>query len=254
MSPRYLAGHQVDDHVGAFCAPLDEHGWTVRSDDHVSFVYSSPCLRIQVGWILEIPDEAPIQIVASAYPLGPPLWRIAMDSDVPTEFVTTLIEALPRTLAEDPAALFASETNWDADLPLPLGWRPLANAPGSHVASPDNLASYDADPPRSGKPMPYTPGWTFGAGEPTGREGWTAHFSATVPRLLVEVFHQVVTDPTPLIRDHRDISPWVRPYLATRPAWSHSLPSRPRAESPRPPPLASRVSAAAPPAPRIRTR
>ncbi|WP_433549129.1 DUF317 domain-containing protein [Streptomyces sp. CA-294286] len=254
MSPRYLAGHQADDYVGAFFAPLDGHGWSVRSDDHVSFVYSSPCLRIQVGWVLEIPDEDPVQIVASAYPLGPPLWRIAMDSTVPTEFVTAVVEALPRILAEDPDALFTSDADWDVSLPLPLGWRPLANAPGTHVASPDNMASYDAEPSPPGGPGPYTPGWAFGAGDPTGREGWTASFSATVPRCLVEIFHRVVTDPTPLVRDQRGISPWVRPYLATSPTWSSPPLPRPRAGSPRPSPLASRVSAGAPPKARTHSR
>ncbi|MFI7102762.1 DUF317 domain-containing protein [Streptomyces sp. NPDC050161] len=116
VSPRYLAGPR-DDAFEIFTAALFHHGWTHTDDGHDITLFTSPCLRIRVGWLPEVHAEAPIQITASTHPLKSPLWHISLDDHAPTEFLTAVITTLARSLAESPHTLFTTDDNQPAALP-----------------------------------------------------------------------------------------------------------------------------------------
>ncbi|MFE2942933.1 DUF317 domain-containing protein [Streptomyces sp. NPDC059255] len=220
VTPRYLAGPR-DDAFEIFTAALFQHGWTCIDDGYDFRLFTSPCLRVRVGWLPEVPAEKPIQITASTHPLKSPLWHISLDDQAPTEFLTAVITTLARTLAESPHTLFAPDNDQPDDLPLPPTWTGSSGPRVSHGKAPDNLASYSATPyshPANRPPEEQTR-WEFRAGP--REHAWQARFSPATPPVLVEAFHRSFTDPAPLTRHRYELDPLLLPHLTlTDPATS----------------------------------
>ncbi|MGW3009611.1 DUF317 domain-containing protein [Streptomyces sp. NPDC001219] len=222
MSPRYLAGPR-DDAFEIFTAALFQHGWDYTDDGHDIALFTSPCLRIRVGWLPEVHAEAPIQISASTHPLKSPLWHISLDDAAPSVVMTAVITTLAHSLAESPHTLFAADDDQLADLPHPPAWSGFSGPRVAYVRAPDSLASYSTSPymyPKSRPPEEQTR-WEFRVG-PRER-AWQARFSPATPPVLVEAFHRVFTDPAPLVRQRYKVDPLLlpRPTL-TEPTASRS--------------------------------
>ncbi|MFI7337134.1 DUF317 domain-containing protein [Streptomyces sp. NPDC050085] len=226
VSPRYLAG-QVDDPHDEYLRPLvEKYGWKQLDDGADTLYYVSPCLRVRLTWTPELYREPSLQIGAHAdpHPLRTPLWHIAADCHLPTEFLTALTTVVANALTETPDALLRTNEDWMAPLPRPRGWRGAARS----ATSPDSLAHYTREPAAVLAPRPgLVAGWTFTAALPDGRDEWQAQFSTSTPRFLVEAFHRAVTAPEPVIRYGSSLSPWTRPYLATWPVFPAALPPPP---------------------------
>ncbi|WP_406220722.1 DUF317 domain-containing protein [Streptomyces decoyicus] len=223
VSPRYLAGPR-DCAFDIFTAPLSEHGWTFADDGHDTSLFTSPCLRIRVGWLPEVRTELPIQIAASTHPLRSPLWHISLDDSAPTEFLTAVTSTLARSLAESPHTLFAPNNDRAAALPRPRGWPGFSSPLVSFAQSADMSATYSAGPYVSpaGTPPEHQSWWSFAAG-PQGQSPWKARFSTAAPKVLVEAFHDAFTDPAPLGRKRHELDPLLLTHLSiTDPATSRT--------------------------------
>ncbi|MGX1759904.1 DUF317 domain-containing protein [Streptomyces lydicus] len=249
MSPRYLAGPR-DGHFETFTAPLLHHGWHFTDDGHNVALFTSPCLRIRVGWLPEVHGEAPIQITASTHPLRSPLWHISLDDQACTEALTAVIGTLAHSLAESPHTLFASDDDQLADLPIPPMWGGISGLRVSHAQAPDSLASYSTSPymyPK-GRPPEEQTRWVFRVG-PRER-AWQARFSPAVPPVLVEAFHRVFTDPAPLGRRRYELDPLMLPHLTLTDPTTSRLADSPKSSQGGPSPQRGTVAprmAAAPP-------
>jgi len=141
-----------------------------------------------------------------------PLWHISMDDHVPCEFMAAVATTLSATARDDPASLLNEGSAW---VSVPSGWRALGT-PGivAGARTADGEASYHFDPHAApaGLPIEYGPAWKFTACE-SGKARWTARFSASTPPVLIEAFHRVFTDPSPLPRALYQLDAWERDHL-----------------------------------------
>ncbi|MGX1759903.1 DUF317 domain-containing protein [Streptomyces lydicus] len=243
VSPRYLAGPRADA-FEIFTAALFHHSWTYTDDGHDIALFTSPCLRIRVGWLPEVRAEAPIQITASTHPLKSPLWHISLDDHAPTEFLTAVITTLARSLAESPHTLFTTDDNQLAA--LPPTWGGISGLRVSSGRSPDSLASYSTSPymyPANRPPEEQTR-WEFRVGP--REHAWQARFSPAAPPVLVEAFHRVFTDPAPLARKRYELDPLLLPHLSVTDRATSRPPSGRAGPHAQPKPAAPRMSTSPP--------
>lgn len=234
VSPRYFAGKSCDDAWGAWTQPMRERGWTMLDDGADTTVLISPCLRVRCGWLPETSRDD-IQITAGIDPLPSPLWRAALQSAAPTEFLVAVTTWIAETLATSPEAIYpAPGPRWTdpVDLPVPDGWHRSHDA---HATSPDHRARFTRRPTLLVAPRQTAEsqdGWQF---DVAGRfTAWRAHFSAATPRALVELFHAAFTDPEPLPRNPVLLDPWAEVTTAQPlPVFAHApASSRPLAPAP----------------------
>ncbi|MFF8958663.1 DUF317 domain-containing protein [Streptomyces sp. NPDC014894] len=230
--PRYLAGPGSADFQTAWPFPFEE-GWSLHRPDAGHRIASSPCLRVQTGFLPD-PDNPSSGTWTTALqkPFGQPQWRATFTGAAPLELLRDFhTELLSLYLADEDNV---EDYLLDADTPALVGYMPLLMEDWSHTVrkdgkqvfhSPDNVAAlwhwYTERPQGS---------WVFQAGIPDQPPVWKATFTAGTPVPLISAFTSSLVEDEPLTRTVHDIPIATRDFLY----FPEGLPTR--AASPQPPP------------------
>ncbi|WP_329025821.1 DUF317 domain-containing protein [Streptomyces sp. NBC_00690] len=239
--PRYLAGPGSADFQSAWPFPFEE-GWSLHRPDEGHRIASSPCLRVQTGFLpnLGSPSRGTWTTTAQK-PFGQPEWRATFTGATPLEVL--------RDFHTELLSLYLEDYLLDDSTPAVEGYLSLLAEGWSHsvwregkqeFCSKDNLAVL-----RHWYAGAAQGSWAFHAGfpdRPSERFVWKATFTAGTPVPLISALTSSLVKDQPLTRAVRDLPILTRDFLY----FPQGLPARVTPAKPEPQPQ----PATPPPAPR----
>ncbi|MCG6497002.1 DUF317 domain-containing protein [Kitasatospora sp. A2-31] len=215
VSPVYLAGPGHDRTAAA--KPLTDRGWTTEEHGDIT-VYTSPCRRLRAQ---STTDDNGTTWTASFNSLlsGEEVWRASADRRTPPEIVA----ALHTALAASPGELVRPSGNAEDGLApvIAAGWHDTStrehlmwDAPDAEVAS-----VYRCTAPAGQMFAGESRAWQISTGKlgPGEVEGWSIEMSENIPAPLLEAVTAAMTDPAPVARLGRDLTPEHLVDLVVRP-------------------------------------
>ncbi|MEV0188481.1 DUF317 domain-containing protein [Kitasatospora purpeofusca] len=215
VTPVYLAGPGHDRTTAS--RPLTDQGWTTEKQGDTT-VYTSPCRRLRAQ---STTDDKGTSWTSSLHspPSGEETWRATADRRTPPEIVA----ALHTVLAANAAELVRPSRHTAHGLApvIAAGWHD--NSTREHLMwdSPDaeTASVYRCTAPAGQMFAGESRAWQISAGKPGPGEveGWTIEMSENTPAPLLEAVTAAMTDPTPVARLGRDLTPEHLLYLDVRP-------------------------------------
>ncbi|MEU5162334.1 DUF317 domain-containing protein [Streptomyces sp. NPDC020875] len=205
--PRYLAGPGSDDFQRAWPFPF-EKGWSLHRPDDGHRIASSPCLRVQTGFL---PDpKSPSSgtwTTTVQQPFGPAHWKATFTGAVPLELLHDVHTELLTLYRADQGRV--EDYLPYEDVPAVEGYLPLLTHGWSHTVRKDGKQVFCSPDNAAALWHFYTGGiqgsWLFQAAITDRSPVWKATFTAGTPVPLISAFASFLVEDQPLARAVRDL-------------------------------------------------